>query len=320
MRLAFARTLIAKGDFGKAEAELKALLEKYPKAPPVHVQFGTLALARRDFAAARTSFMEADALMPNTFEALAGLVATDIGQQKPADARARIDRALTAAPRNPQVLMLAARLYATVRDMPAAEKVLRTAIEVDPNNLPAYGMLGQVFLAQRKLDQAITEFDTLAKMQPKSIAAPTLVAMILQGQGKNDEARKRYEGILQIDNRAAVAANNLAWMYAESGENLDLALQYAQVAKEQLPNNSEVNDTLGWVYFKKGLFTQAVPLFESAVDQAPNNPEYHYRLGQTYIKAGDWEKGRKSLNAALKLKADFPGADEARKLLQQTGS
>ena len=63
--------------------------------------------------------------------------------------------------------MLAARLYATLRDMPAAEKVLRTAIEVDPTNLPAYGMLGQVFLAQRKLDEARAEFETLAQKQPK---------------------------------------------------------------------------------------------------------------------------------------------------------
>lgn len=47
-------------------------------------------------------------------------------------------------------------------------------------------------------------------------------------------------------------------MYAEKGQNLDQALNYAQAAKEQLPTVAEVDDTLGFVYFKKELFSQAV--------------------------------------------------------------
>ena len=80
-----------------------------------------------------------------------------------------------------------------------------------------------------------------------------MLGTILDLQGKKQEAKARYNRALQIDPRAAVAANNLAWIDANTeGANLDVALQLAQTAKAQLPNQHEIDDTLGWIYYKKG--------------------------------------------------------------------
>ena len=46
------------------------------------------------------------------------------------------------------------------------------------------------------------------------------------------------------------ALNNLAWNYAEHGGNLTTALTHAKTAQEAEPNNPEVADTLGWIYFR----------------------------------------------------------------------
>jgi hypothetical protein len=35
--------------------------------------------------------------------------------------------------------------------------------------------------------------------------------------------------------------NNLAWKLAEKGENIDEALEYARIAKEQMPDNTLCN-------------------------------------------------------------------------------
>jgi Flp pilus assembly protein TadD len=45
------------------------------------------------------------------------------------------------------------------------------------------------------------------------------------------------------------------------------------------------------------------------------NPEYHSHLGLAYAKAGRVEDARESLERALALRRDFPGADEARSTL-----
>jgi Flp pilus assembly protein TadD len=112
-----------------------------------------------------------------------------------------------------------------------------------------------------------------------------------------------------------VAANNLAYTYAETGGNLDVALQLAQAAKAGLPDALEVSDTLGWIYLKKDLASQAVPLLRECVDKAPQNPSYQYHLGIALVRSGDLINGKRALEQALKLSQTFDGADDARKAL-----
>jgi Tfp pilus assembly protein PilF len=134
-------------------------------------------------------------------------------------------------------------------------------------------------------------------------------------QKKIGDAKSRYQRALAIDSRAAVAANNLAWLYADGSENLDIALQLAQAAMAQLPDNPDVNDTLGWVYYRKGMASLAVAPLEQSVRTNAGNPLYRFHLGLAYLAAGDKKRARTALEQALTLKPDFEGASEARKTL-----
>jgi hypothetical protein len=78
------------------------------------------------------------------------------------------------------------------------------------------------------------------------------VGLLYQLQNNPDQARAAYQRALALDPNAPVAANNLAQLYVDRNENLDVALQLAQTAKAGLPNSHEVDDTLGWIYYKKG--------------------------------------------------------------------
>jgi tetratricopeptide (TPR) repeat protein len=146
------------------------------------------------------------------------------------------------------------------------------------------------------------------------------VAMLFEAQGHAAEAEKQYQQVLGIDAHAAVAANNLAYLYVASNRNLDQALQLAQVAKEQLPNEPHVNDTLGWIYVKKNMTSAALLPLESSVKMTPDDPVALYHLGIAYVQAGNWTKAKETLNRALTLKPDFDGAPDARKALTTIGA
>ena len=124
-----------------------------------------------------------------------------------------------------------------------------------------------------------------------------------------------YEAVVGNPQQAPVAANNLAWLYAESGGNLDIALQLAQAAKRQMQNSSEVDDTLGWVYYKKQVSTLAIRSLKRAVDIDGRNPVHQYHLGMAYAADGQDKMARKTLQTALGLSKDFEGADEARRVM-----
>jgi Flp pilus assembly protein TadD len=130
-----------------------------------------------------------------------------------------------------------------------------------------------------------------------------------------DEARKHFERAVQLDPRTVVAANNLAWDYAERGGNLDTALNLAQTAKAQRPDSPQVTDTLGWIYYKKGMYAPAVTTLREAVQQGPSNPVSHYHLGLAYAKQGNAQEARRSLQEALRLVPTFRYADDARRVL-----
>lgn len=314
-RLEVARALLLKKDLNRAEAELKTLRTDYPKAAPVHALYGGLMIARSDFAAANRAFDMALMLDPVNIHALAGRVSSDLRLKKPDDARARLAKAIAANPKNADVLVFAGSVEVTLGDTAAAERHLRQAIELNPGALGAYGLLGRVYMRQNRLDEARAEFEKLASLNTDAVGPKTMVGMIYDIQKRRQDARRVYEEIVAQTNRAPVAANNLAWNYAESGEKLDMALQLAQNAKQQLPESHEVDDTLGWVHYKRNAPELAIPPLERSVKADAQNPQYHYHLGLAYAKAGRVQDARRSLERALQLQGDFPGADEARSTL-----
>jgi tetratricopeptide (TPR) repeat protein len=146
-----------------------------------------------------------------------------------------------------------------------------------------------------------------------------MIGMILQQQGRPDEAKKAYERALSIDRLAPIAANNLAWLHAETGGNLDVALDLAQRAKQAQPASPDVDDTLGWVFYKKKLPAFAIPPLKRAVESNPRNGVYQFHLGLALLDAGpeNAAAARLALEKALKLGGlDEKSAAQARKELQ----
>ncbi len=242
-----------------------------------------------------------------------------IGARDVASARQRVDARLASAPRDVHALMLSARTSLAAGDPAQAERVLRQIIEIDAEHLPAYDLLGQLYVSQNRLAEAQAEFERLVERRPESTGARTMVATLLHLQNRMDDARQQYEAIVQSSADAAVASNNLAWLYATSGGNLDVALTLAQSAKKQLPDQPEVNDTLGWVYYRKGLFRLALDALEQSVQKDPDNALYLYHLGMTYAGQGERAKARQTLERALALNPRFDGADDARRVSAELG-
>jgi tetratricopeptide (TPR) repeat protein len=124
-----------------------------------------------------------------------------------------------------------------------------------------------------------------------------------------------YKQALERNPKFAPAANNLAWLYAEHGGNINVALALAQTAREALPDEPYIADTLGWIYYKKNVYLKAIDLLRESAEKLPNNPVVHYHLGMAYFKNSDKELARKTLELSLRLSQDYAGAEEARQTL-----
>ena len=166
-------------------------------------------------------------------------------------------------------------------------------------------------------DKAVGELNAALQKSPNSVSALMALAGIYQGQNKNDLAKENYRKVLKISPKFPPAANNLAYIYADENTNIDEALALAQAAKEALPDNPYMADTLGWVYYRKNVYTRAIVYLKEAAEKLPNQPMVRYHLGMAYHKNGNADLARKELNKALELDPKFKGNEEARAILQK---
>ena len=315
LRLLAARVDLARGRTARAEPVVRALAKAFPTAPDVQTVVGILELQKRDRPAARAAFGRALAGDPVNIEALRSLVRLDLQDGNTDAARTRVQTALRKQPTNAALLLLSGDTFAATGNMNEAQRIMRTLIEQDPNNLDAYASLGRMYVTTHKLNDAISQFQALAIRQPRSVAIQTTIGVLLQMQNRLPEAQATFERVIQLDSHAAVAANNLAWIYVEQGGNLDIALQLAQTAKTRLSDRPEVNDTLGWVYYKKGLHTLAVEALEQAVERDPKTASYAYHLGAAYAGIGNTGKARAWIEKSIALGLTGADAQAAQQML-----
>jgi len=133
------------------------------------------------------------------------------------------------------------------------------------NLLSAYTALAGIYVSQNRLDDAIKQYEAAIQKNPKFLAGYMTLGVIHEQKGNGDKAETYYRKVLDLNKDFAPAANNLAWNLSERGKNLDEALGFAQVAKEKMPKSAAVMDTLGWLYYLKGSYLNAVAeLQESA--------------------------------------------------------
>ena len=63
--------------------------------------------------------------------------------------------------------------------------------------------------------------------------------------------------VIDFNPKWFVGYNQIAWNYTKRGIQLEKALGKAQKAYDLAPDNGEVNDTLGWIYYRKKEYKKA---------------------------------------------------------------
>jgi tetratricopeptide (TPR) repeat protein len=171
--------------------------------------------------------------------------------------------------------------------------------------------LGETYRRMGEWATAVTYLRRAKELMPDNVVAASTLALVLDGMGKVEEAGREYRAVLVRDSNNGVAMNNLAFLLAQSGGSLDEALTLAQRAKQLLPDVTEVSDTLGWIYLKKGLADNAIAAFDEIVRKQPERSTYHYHLGMALAQKGDRVAATAQLKEALKFN---PSAEEAAKI------
>jgi tetratricopeptide (TPR) repeat protein len=90
-------------------------------------------------------------------------------------------------------------------------------------------------------------------------------------------------------------------MYAEKGIRLDEAMVLIMKALTIDPDNGAYVDSLGWVYYKQGRYSEALKTIQHAARLVGDDPVVLEHLGDAYCENKLWKEALEEWGKSLKL-------------------
>jgi tetratricopeptide (TPR) repeat protein len=220
-----------------------------------------------------------------------------LAEKQPAKAAARLAELANAAPDSALMQYEAALLQGRTRNFSGARQYFEAALRADYRFAPAEMGLADLDRRENRLDAGRQRLLGLIGREPSNVTALLLLAEMESQLGNRVAAISRYRAVLGIDSGNLSALNNLS--VALTGDQDDEALNLALRALEKAPQNPAVQDTVGWIYYQKGLYRTATEYLKAAVAAEPNAGR-QYHLALSYLKQGESRIGRELLESALR--------------------
>jgi len=308
--------LMASGDLKGARRGIDAVLAQ-KRLPEAVLQDGVWKIHEHQTAAGRADLEEVLSANPTELRALNVLYASYAIDHQSAAGFQKIRDYASKAPHSVPVQLFLAAVCAANGSNADARAALNTVLSIDPHSRAAQVRMEQLDFKEHKFDAAAARLRELLKTNPNDTDAHLLLANVEEASGDHADALGEYQKVVDEDPKNAEALNNLAYLLVDFKKQPDAALPYAQKAQQLAPNDPNYEDTVGWVFYQKGLYALAAKSFEAAASSASAAPVCKYHLAMAYAKLGNRDRGRTVLATALKQAPGLPEASAATQLLAQ---
>ena len=145
---------------------------------------------------------------------------------------------------------------------------------------------------------------TYLAADPKDTDLLVALSTCLSELGRDDEALKVMEKAHAIKPTDPGLNNNLGYMYADRGVDLDRAERMIRLAV-RARDEAAFRDSLGWVFYKRGLLQSARQHLEQALGRMKADREEHPviydHLGDTYYRIGLVDEAARLWRRAVEL-------------------
>lgn len=295
-------SLLGQGNLDEAEAVLASLARQVPQSVEVQLKLAQVSLKRRNYAEAEAAFNKILLAHPSEWRAVAGLVETDLAQNRSEHALEWLDAELTHSHGAPAVRYLLASTALRSGKYDLAIDNFRELADQTPNSADALIDLADVYRLKGDIHNAIATLQKAVLLQPKDPRPSALLPFLLESENRIQEAKQVARRALAARPKDAVAMNNLAYLLAETGDSLDEAVKLSRAAVSQSPSNPVFLDTLGFVYLKRDQNDDALDIFERLIRRYPNDPACAYHTGMAWYQKGDRMRAKALLAHALELR------------------
>ena len=346
-RAVLVRHLLARQEHQKALALANEAVRTHPDNPAALDLLGSVHVNMKNPTGTLSTFSRLAQLAPSSPDAQLRLAVAQIANNRLADARTTVQKALKLAPGHEPSLDVLIQLEMQAKQPDQALQVARQIQADKPTSPFGHEREGDIHLSQKRYPMAVKAYEqALAKgagsaglikvhrahvlagnpaanqkleqwlaQHPRDSAVRIYTAEYYASIGRIPEAIAAYQTLLSQTPDAAIALNNLANLYQKQGDKRALAT--AEHAYRIDPAHPAILDTLGWLLVQNGQAARGKRLIDQALVAAPGNPDIRYHRAMALLKLDDKARAHSELESLLRDAPGFSHADAARAQLRQ---
>lgn len=182
-----------------------------------------------------------------------------------------------------------------------AEPYLKKATIINPNDIVALSAYAFTLNQNKEDDKAIFYLNRALDLEPNDVNLIGTLGLIYNGMGEHQKSDSLYEKALELKPDDPLVNNNYAYALAVRGEQLERALKMVEISVKADSINSSYLDTIGWVHFKLGNFSDAKRYLELAIKYGGESAVMLDHIGDAEFKLGNKQKAIEHWRKALEL-------------------
>lgn len=190
-----------------------------------------------------------------------------------------------------------AEYYASQGDADAADRVVDYGLKLHPDDLDLNIYKGNSLAIQGKFDEAHLILDSLADATDSE--ALLLRALLYLEQKQFEKAQDIFDDIIRKGEEDILSLMLSFSSVCAEAQQKELALQWAERAYKQCPDEKIVLETLVDRYAELDMWEKVPHILEILIDKDPYCFIYWLNLTRSYIRLGKFEKALEAVDFAL---------------------
>jgi tetratricopeptide (TPR) repeat protein len=201
-------------------------------------------------------------------------------------------------------LLRAATLLHTHGAAGAADELFDRLVEDEPQRVPEIlTARARMYAQSSELPRALAVLEKGALEYPDSVELRYATASMYEEQGQVSAALRELSSVLKARPNDPAAMNALGFTLADHDKKLSRARRLIERAHAVAPKNAAILDSLGWVLFRQGRATEALPYLNAAYgDEHDGDIAAH--LGEVLWQLGRHDEAQQIWSEAGALDAD----------------
>ncbi|XP_068149812.1 cell division cycle protein 27 homolog [Drosophila tropicalis] len=190
--------------------------------------------------------------------------------------------------RNPITWCVSGNCFSLHKEHETAIKFLKRAVQIDPDFVYSYTLLGHELVLTEEFDKAMDYFRSAVVRDPRHYNAWCGIGTIYSKQEKYELAELHYIKALKINPQNSVILVHIGAMQFFM-QKKDLALQTLNTAATIDPKNPLARFHRGSIYFSLGKYQEALRELEELKEIVPKESVVFYLIGKIHKTLGNMD-------------------------------